>query len=193
MEKQDRVNPQSTQTNYQLASRPFFEPPAPATQLQSDAKNGTGTTNLLSIPAISSEGNSSNASAIQRDQSTNWISRLVSRVIQNKSRAIQRQVVVKTTSKILQKKFKHAADFGISGNYSKATADEFDKAIQKHVNKPGIQVITGTYRKDPVTHYFDPATDLNVIVSPGGEFISGWKLTAAQKTHVTTTGNLGGG
>ncbi|WP_366665108.1 colicin D domain-containing protein [Microcoleus sp. bin48.metabat.b7b8b9.023] len=35
----------------------------------------------------------------------------------------------------IQKKFKHAADFGISGNYNLQTAAAFAEAIQTHVQK----------------------------------------------------------
>ncbi len=93
----------------------------------------------------------------------------------------------------IQKKFKHAADFGVSGNYNLQTAAEFAAAIQAHLQKQGVQEISGTYRREPVKHYFDPLTNLNVMVDAGDNFISGWKLTAAQVVELLTTGDIGGG
>ena len=59
-------------------------------------------------------------------------------------------------------------------------AFKFNSTINQHINKPGIQAISGTYRGNPVIHYLDPKTGLNVISSPSGEFISGWKLNPIQ-------------
>lgn len=95
--------------------------------------------------------------------------------------------------KQLQTKFKHAGDFGVSGNSNKANAEKFRQALGAHVTSPNTQVISGTYRGVPVQHYFDPSTGLNVITDASGEFISGWKLSPDQIKHLTTTGNLGGG
>mgnify|MGYP000058812802 CR=1 FL=1 len=102
-------------------------------------------------------------------------------------------ICVKTTVQQLHKKFKHAADFRVPGNYPKAKGDLFLQAIENHVNGPNTRAIIGTYRGQPVTHYFDPTTGLNVIVDTSGNFISGWRLSPDQITYVTTTGNLGGG
>ncbi|HLO50375.1 MAG TPA: colicin D domain-containing protein [Kamptonema sp.] len=93
----------------------------------------------------------------------------------------------------IQKKFKHAGDFGILGNYNLQTAATFAAAIQAHVQKPGVQEIAGTYRSQPVKHYFDPLTNLNVIVDARDNFVSGWKLNSAQVVELTTTGDIGGG
>lgn len=42
--------------------------------------------------------------------------------------------VAPASTKQLQKKFKHAGDFGIECNFSKANAKNFNQAIQKHLN-----------------------------------------------------------
>ena len=94
--------------------------------------------------------------------------------------------------KQLQSKFKHAADFGVTGNYSKANAADFNAAIQQHLNAAGTQTIRGTYRGDAVTHFVDPQTGLNVI-SRDGAFVSGWRLNADQLSNVLRNGSLGGG
>ena len=90
----------------------------------------------------------------------------------------------------LQKKFKHASDFGISGNYNAANALKFQQAIESHIASPGAKIIQGTYRGNPVTHIYNPTTGINVMVEKTGEFISGWKLNAAQATNVLTRGSL---
>lgn len=38
-------------------------------------------------------------------------------------------------------KFKHAGDFGVAGNYSKADAAEFRSAINQHINAAGMRAI----------------------------------------------------
>jgi len=98
--------------------------------------------------------------------------------------------VLLNTSRQLQAKFKHAADFGVSGNYSKANAAKFSAAINQHINAAGVQAINGTYRGQAVIHYLNPSTGLNVISSPTGQFISGWKLNPAQLENVLKHGGL---
>jgi hypothetical protein len=98
--------------------------------------------------------------------------------------------VLLSTSKQLQAKFKHASDFGVSGNYNKANAGKFSSAINQHINSTGVQTINGTYRGQPVIHYLNPNTGLNVISSPTGQFISGWKLNSTQLQNVLQHGDL---
>lgn len=94
-------------------------------------------------------------------------------------------------------KFKHAAAFGVIGNNSPATRAEFVKAMETHIADPNTQVIPGTYHQIPVTHYYNPTTNLDVFAyregPKDGMFYSGWRLNPAQARYVTTTGNLGGG
>jgi len=98
--------------------------------------------------------------------------------------------VVNTTAKQLQKKFKHAADFGVDGNYNKANASEFNSAINQHINSSGVKVIQGTYRGNAVTHFLNPRTGLNVIVNPNGTFHSGWRLGSDQLMNILKHGGL---
>ncbi|WP_287157605.1 colicin D domain-containing protein [Chloroflexus sp.] len=93
----------------------------------------------------------------------------------------------------IQKKFKHATDFGITGNWNKTNAARFQQALEDHVYAPTTQVIRGTYHGQDVIHYYDPATGLNVMTDHNGTFLSGWKLSPEQIQHLTTTGSLGGG
>lgn len=98
--------------------------------------------------------------------------------------------VLLNSSRQLQSKFKHAGDFGVTGNYSKANAAKYSEALNQHINSPAVTKISGTYRGDPVTHYLDPATGLNVIVDPSGVFVSGWKLGPQQLQNVLSHGGL---
>jgi hypothetical protein len=99
-----------------------------------------------------------------------------------------RKVVI--DQKQLQAKFKHAPDFGVTGNYGKANAAEFCRAIERHVRDPAVRVIEGTYHRAPVIHYLAPSTRLNVMTDPAGNFISGWRLSAEQLQNVLAHGGL---
>jgi len=98
--------------------------------------------------------------------------------------------VLLNSSKQLQSKFKHAADFGVTGNYSKANAAKFSAALNQHINSSSVSRIAGTYRGNPVTHYLDRSTGVNVIVDPSGAFVSGWKLGPEQLMNVLKHGGL---
>nr|WP_232842300.1 colicin D domain-containing protein [Terrimesophilobacter mesophilus] len=100
--------------------------------------------------------------------------------------------IIMTSPRQLQSKFKHASDFGVAGNYSKANAAEFSAALNQHINSAGTRAIQGTYRGQSVTHYLDSSTRLNVILR-NGEFVSGWKLSPDQLANVLRNGSLGGG
>ena len=91
----------------------------------------------------------------------------------------------------VQKKYNdHAADFGVTGNYNKANGEKFQTTLQSHVGAPTTKPIVGTYKKNPVTHYVNPNTGLNVMKGPNGNFISGWKLNPAQLKNVLERGSL---
>jgi colicin D/pretoxin HINT domain-containing protein len=92
--------------------------------------------------------------------------------------------------KQLQKKYKHAKDFGVSGNYSKANAQKFQEAIQEHIMSSSTRKIKGTYRGQSVLHHLDSNTGLNVITDESGTFISGWKLGQKQLEHIFNHGGL---
>lgn len=98
--------------------------------------------------------------------------------------------VLLNSSKQLQAKFKHAGDFGVAGNYSKANAAKYSAALNQHITSASVTKISGTHRGNPVTHYLDPSTGLNVIVDPSGVFVSGWKLNPAQLQNVLKHGGL---
>lgn len=64
----------------------------------------------------------------------------------------------------------------MSGNWNNANGQTFRNALDTHIDAPG----TSPYPGNPVVHHLDPQTGLNVIVSPAGELISGWQLSADQ-------------
>ncbi|RYZ88288.1 MAG: hypothetical protein EOP04_09715 [Proteobacteria bacterium] len=90
----------------------------------------------------------------------------------------------------LQAKFKHAGDFGVAGNYSKVGSARFSSAINQHLNKEGVSVIQGSYRGNPVVHYLESRTGLNVMSDRAGNFVSGWKLSPGQSQNVMSRGSL---
>lgn len=98
--------------------------------------------------------------------------------------------VAPATAKQLQKKFMHAGDFGVSGNYNPANAQKFNQAIQKHLNASGTKEIAGTYRGNSVTFHTNPNSGLTAIQNPNGSFLSGWKLNPQQLQHVLKDGKL---
>lgn len=96
--------------------------------------------------------------------------------------------ILLTTVSQLQKKFKHAADFGITGIYNRQRGYEFYSAINQHINAEGTQIINGTFRNasNPVIFYMNPKTGLTVVSTPGGEFITGMKLNNGQVNDILT-------
>ena len=91
----------------------------------------------------------------------------------------------------LQHAFKHAVDFGITGNWNLANAALLEKVIHDHVGGPTVQQISGTFRGTiAVVHYFDAGTNLNVMVDTNDEFVGGWKLSLVQRQHLLKSGNV---
>lgn len=92
----------------------------------------------------------------------------------------------------LQKKYKHAKDFGLKDPWKKGAGEKFEKAIDDFLNSPATKHREGTYNGDPVNLSFNPSTGQVVVTSRSGEFISGWKMNLSQLQHVIRTGQLGG-
>lgn len=91
--------------------------------------------------------------------------------------------------KQLQKKFKHAKNFGILGNYNRAKRDLFQRKLIEHMRSTHARL--GTYRGNEVYHYFNPDTKLNVMVNPKtNKFISGWLLEGEQLENMIRGGSL---
>lgn len=91
----------------------------------------------------------------------------------------------------LQKKFKHAVDFNISGNPNAEGLKSYEQAIKAHIDDPMTQQITGKYRwNQDVRHYYNPETKIDVMTKPDGNFISGWKLSETQISDLKGEGNV---
>jgi hypothetical protein len=118
-------------------------------------------------------------------------SRVAAGVARALSRFASRNMTFATRN--VQHGFKHASDFGITGNWNAAAGRAFQQAIHNHITNPGTIVIRGTYRGNPVTHFYNPSTGLNVIRDASGAFQSGWRLSAKQIEYLLRTGALGGG
>lgn len=91
----------------------------------------------------------------------------------------------------IQKKYKHASDFGISGNFNQKNAQLFKDKIIKHMKEPSTQIIEGTFKKMEVTDYFNPETGLNVFFNrDNNKFISGRLLKDDQLDNMVNRGAL---
>jgi len=85
---------------------------------------------------------------------------------------------------------KHAPDFNFNGNWNKDTASLFEKALNDHIDAPDTIRFPGTYHKIPVIHNLDPNTRVDVLQSPSGNLISGWRLNPQQLWNVVVRGSL---
>lgn len=92
----------------------------------------------------------------------------------------------------LQKKYKHAGDFGVAGPANMANLSMFAAALAAHFADPGVIAISGVYLKNPVTMCIHPDTNLAVIVDDKGIFRSGWKLSPQQFIYGLILARLGG-
>jgi hypothetical protein len=90
----------------------------------------------------------------------------------------------------LQHEFKHAPDFGVTGNWNNTNRAAFAQAISDHIDNAPI-VIQGTYRgTTPVTHYYNPATNLWAAVDSNNQFAAGWNLYPSQYNDLIQNGNV---
>jgi hypothetical protein len=98
---------------------------------------------------------------------------------------------LRATEKSLQHTFKHAANFGVIANWSKATGSLLENVLSEHILAETTLRIPGTYRNViSVIHNVDPLTGLNVMQTPAGDLISGWRLGIDQLGNVLTRGSL---
>ena len=98
-----------------------------------------------------------------------------------------------------QRKFKHAAAFGVVGPFSPAAIARFRTAILAFVNAPTTVVLPGTYNRGarrggfPATFYHDPVSRLIVVVDARGEFVTGFRMNPQQDAAFRRTHTLGAG
>ena len=84
-------------------------------------------------------------------------------------------------------------DFGLTVNQSNKALAELSTHIQQHLSAPGTIKIEGTFRGQPVTHFVNPSTGLNVMRDSSGNLFGGWQVEGKALQHLLATGKLGGG
>ncbi|WP_242506284.1 S-type pyocin domain-containing protein [Serratia liquefaciens] len=86
------------------------------------------------------------------------------------------------TRKQLDKKFKHASDFGIADTKKNSvTLTQYRDAIEAHL-KDRDTVKKGTYRRNTSsTVYFNPKSMNVVILKADGSFLSAWKIDPTEE------------
>ena len=88
------------------------------------------------------------------------------------------KITANFSSKQLDKKFKHAADFGVdSTKKNPITLAQYEKAIKSHLSDAGTTE-KGTYGflKDSKV-FFNSNTNNAVVLDKGGNFVTGFKLS----------------
>jgi len=85
---------------------------------------------------------------------------------------------VSYSDKKLQKKFKHASDFGVDGNNNKANQAKFKAALEDHMKSPDTAE-KGTYGYvDNSKVFFNSNTNNVVIIDENNNFVSAFKLSS---------------
>ncbi len=87
------------------------------------------------------------------------------------------------STKQLDKKFKHAKDFGVeTSKKNPQTLKEYEDALNAHMNDPAT-IQNGTYVHSPgSTVHYNANTNNVIVVDKGGNFLSGWKLDPTAPT-----------
>ena len=83
------------------------------------------------------------------------------------------------TTQQLERKWKHAADFGITTpRRNPSTLAQYQAAIESHLGHIAT-IQNGTYLYVPGSKvFYNPNTNLIVILDKDDGFVSGWKLAA---------------
>jgi hypothetical protein len=92
----------------------------------------------------------------------------------------------------LESKFKHAAEFGVATSRGRAGFQAFDSALRAFVARSDTVRVLGTYRGRRVILNFNRESRLVVVQSPGGEFVSAWRMQPVQLRYVMQKRSLGG-
>lgn len=87
---------------------------------------------------------------------------------------------------------KHAAVFGVSPNYNKASAAELDRAMQDFVAAPSTVRIDGTWKKEPAIIYANYDTQVTVVCHRDGTFWTTIKVQGKQNWHLWHDHAIGG-
>ena len=79
----------------------------------------------------------------------------------------------------LQHEYKHAEDFGVSGNWNKAAGESYQSAIQNHFVS-ATDIFKSTYRGQEVFVYINKSTGVGAYTNLSGGYIGGWKFSPGQ-------------
>jgi RHS repeat-associated protein len=90
----------------------------------------------------------------------------------------------------LEKKFKHAADFGVTESRGSSGFKSFGEAMTSFMKKPSTKRITGKYRGQAAILNYDSKSKLIVVQRLSGNFVSGWRMSKAQLKSVVEKGSL---
>lgn len=90
----------------------------------------------------------------------------------------------------LQHEFKHASDFGITGNLNKSNSDLFYNTLQSHVRNKSNIVYKAKYRGEKRLFYYDSVT-VNVVFTDYNNILKGaWKFSQDQINYMKAGGNV---
>ncbi len=84
----------------------------------------------------------------------------------------------------------HGPDWGMTGGNTAAARQDFMSTLVDHVDSLGTTRIDGLYRGNPARFYVDPEYGLNVVTSPEGGFMAGWRLGPEQIWNTIVRGRL---
>lgn len=90
---------------------------------------------------------------------------------------VAKRVVVFST-KQLERKFKHASDFGVSNSRKNPkTIAEYKLALEDHLGDPATRNHGSYLYVSDSMVAFNPISNNVIVLDAGGNFVTGWKLT----------------
>jgi hypothetical protein len=93
-------------------------------------------------------------------------------------------------SRQIQSHYKHARVLGVSGNYNRAKAVEYESRIREFVADPATVRFWGKFEGKHAILNLDPTTRVVVLQHPSGEFWSVWRCEPNQYKNLIVRGSL---
>lgn len=100
---------------------------------------------------------------------------------------------LKITLSMLERKFKHAAAFGVTERRGRAGFDAYQAAVERFLARPDTKRVIGEYRRRQVILSYNRETRLVVVQDLDGSFVASWRMWRMQTLHVVRDRSLGGG
>lgn len=88
----------------------------------------------------------------------------------------------------LQSHFRHAGVLGVRGNYSRATAREFEERLHEFVTDKETLRVFGTFRGERMIFNVNPEASIVVLQKASGEFVSTWRTSPKQFKNLMIRG-----